>query len=311
MTQDLPGWDWFLRIVERGSLSAAARDLNQTPSALSIALKRLEAQLGARLFQRSTRKLTLTAEGDIWYRSARAAQDAINLGLDELAGSRGELAGPLRIAASSDFGRQFVLDWLDAFCRLHPAIVPSVSLSDRVDDLIADSIDLAIRAGHPQDGNVIATPLAPHNRRVLVASPAYWQSHGMPHTPQDLTTHACLAFSIRDTPHVSWRFERSGEADGLPDGERNVEHSSVTIRPVRSSNDGAVVSEWARRGWGIAYKSQLDAANDLAAGRLLAALSDWQGEATPLYLVRSGGRHALPRVLAFRDFCLARMQALQ
>ncbi|SMC18667.1 DNA-binding transcriptional regulator, LysR family [Andreprevotia lacus DSM 23236] len=296
---ELPGWDWFLRIVERGSISGAARDLDQTPAALSMALKRLEGQLGVQLFQRSTRKLTLTHEGEIWYRSTRAAQDALAQGLDELAGARGELAGPLRIAAPSDFGRQFVLDWLDGFCRLHPAIVPSLVLADRVDDLVADSLDLAVRAGIPQDANLIATALAPDNRRVLVASPAYWAQHGMPRHPDELAAHHCLAFSIRDTPHVSWRFAQGDVT------------TTVQVRPRRYCNDGAVVSDWARRGWGVAYKSRLDVANDLAAGRLVAALPDWLGEPTPLYLVRNGSRHALPRVLAFRDYCLMRMQALQ
>ncbi|WP_035059464.1 LysR family transcriptional regulator [Andreprevotia chitinilytica] len=296
MAHELPGWDWFLRIVERGSISAAARDLNQTPAALSIALKRLEAQLGARLFQRSTRRLTLTVEGDIWYRSARAAQDALNAGLDELAGSRGELAGTLRISAPSDFGRQYVLGWLDEFCRLHPGIVPIVALSDRVDDLIADSLDIALRAGAPKDANVIATPLAPDNNRILVASPDYWARRGMPQTPAELAQHTCLAYSIRDTPHVSWRFVRGSEIE------------TVTIMPARHANDGAVVSEWARQGWGVAYKSRLDVAGDLATGRLVAALTDWAGEASPLYLVRSGSRQVLPRVRAFWDFCLAKMR---
>ncbi|AOY01474.1 LysR family transcriptional regulator [Jeongeupia sp. USM3] len=295
MASDLPGWDWFLRIVERGSLSGAARDLNQTPAALSVALKRLEAQLGARLFLRSTRQLSLTAEGEIWYRSALAAQQALDAGRDALAAHRGELAGPLRISAPSDFGRRFVFDWLDEFCAMHPAVVPHLRLSDRVDDLVAGSIDLAFRAGTQQDGSVIATPLAPDSRRVLVASPAYWARHGMPDTPADLARHRCLAFSIRDSAHVVWRFCLADGGD-----------TSVPIRPARYANDGAVVREWALRGDGVAYKSALDVADDLAAGRLVAALPDWLGEPTPLYLVRPGGRQPTPRVRAFHDFCLGR-----
>ncbi|MBM3117149.1 LysR family transcriptional regulator [Jeongeupia naejangsanensis] len=294
MATEPPGWDWFLRIVERGSLSGAARDLNQTPAALSVALKRLEAQLGVRLFLRSTRQLSLTAEGEIWYRSALAAQQALDAGRDALAAHRGELVGPLRISAPSDFGRQFVVDWLDAFCGQHPGIVPWLTLSDRVDDLVADSIDLAFRAGE-QDGSVIATPLTPDNRRVLVASPAYWDRHGRPDSPAGLSGHACLAFSIRDSAHVSWRFHRDGQTE------------SVQVAPVRHANDGAIVSEWARRGWGVAYKSRLDVANDLAAGRLAQALADWQGEPTPMYIVRPGARQLLPRVRAFRDFCLGQL----
>ncbi|BCL77406.1 LysR family transcriptional regulator [Jeongeupia sp. HS-3] len=297
MASDLPGWDWFLRIVERGSLSGAARDLNQTPAALSVALKRLEAQLGARLFLRSTRQLSLTAEGEIWYRSALAAQQALDAGRDALAAHRGELVGPLRVSAPSDFGRCFVLDWLDEFCAQHPAVVPHLLLSDRVDDLVAGSIDLAFRSGEQQDGAVIATPLAPDSRRVLVASPAYWARHGMPETPAGLAGHRCLAFCIRDSAHVGWRFCRADGAGA----------ETVVIRPARYANDGAIVREWALRGYGIAYKSELDVADDLAAGRLTTALPDWLGEPTPLYLVRPGGRQLPPRVRAFHDFCVAKL----
>ncbi|GAA5784241.1 LysR family transcriptional regulator [Chitiniphilus shinanonensis] len=291
-------WQWFLRIVERGSLSAAARDLGQTPAALSLALKRLETQLGARLFQRSTRRLTLTPEGEIWYRSAHAAQDALASGLDELAAQRGELSGPLRLSVPSDFGRQYVLDWVEEFVARHPGVVPMLTLRDRVDDLVAESLDLALRYGPPRETGLIATPLVADNRRIAVASPDYWSRHPLPAHPQELLGHACLAFALRDAVHVSWRFNRDDEA------------TTVSMRPSRYANDGAVVSEWARRGCGVAYKSRLDVAGDLAAGRLVAALSDWQGEPAPLYLVRSGGRLLSPRVRAFWDFCLGKAAGL-
>ncbi|TJZ78990.1 LysR family transcriptional regulator [Chitiniphilus eburneus] len=292
-------WQWFLRIVERSSLSAAARDLGQTPAALSLALKRLETQLGARLFQRSTRRLTLTPEGEIWYRSAQAAQDALTSGLDELAGQRGELSGPLRLSMPSDFGRQFVLDWVEEFVAGHPAVVPMLTLSDRVDDLVAESLDIALRYGPMREAGLIAVPLVAGNCRVAVASPDYWARHGLPQTPQQLAGHACLAFALRDAVHVSWRFQRGDDVVAL------------SLRPSRYAADGAVVSDWARRGCGVAYKSRLDVARDLATGRLVAALPDWRGEAAPLFLVRSGGRLLSPRVRAFWDFCLDKAAALQ
>lgn len=295
MKAELPNWDWFLRIVERGSISAAARDLNQSPAALSIALKRLETQLGVRLFQRSTRQLSLTNEGDIWYRSARAAQAALDQGREALREVKGELAGPLRLSAPSDFGRQYVLDWVDEFVARHPAVEPALTLSDAIDNLVADSIDLAFRYGQPRDAAMVATVLVPDNRRIVVASPGYWSRRPPPRHPAELAEHDCLAFSIRDTPHTAWQF---GDDDS---------RFRVQVQPRRHSNDGALVSEWARRGWGVAYKSRLDVASDLAAGQLVAALEDWQTEPTPLYLVRHGGRLLPARLRAFWDFCVDKM----
>ncbi|XZG71368.1 LysR family transcriptional regulator [Chitinibacteraceae bacterium HSL-7] len=291
MSADLPNWGWFLRIAERGSISAAARELNLSPAALSMALKRLEGQLGVQLFQRSTRQLALTSEGEVWYRSASAAQQALDAGLDALRHRHGALAGPLRIAAPIDFGRQFVLDWIDAFVAQHPQVEPSLQLSDSMDDLIAGSIDVALRYGKPQDSALVAIALAPRNRRCIVASPAYWAVHGQPAVPEDLVGHPCLAFVLKDAPHTVWRFERDEEVQ------------EVRVAPVRTSNDGAVVAEWARRGYGVACKSTLDVASDLKAGRLVQALSDWQCEAAPLYVVRHGGRLQPARVRAFISFC--------
>jgi len=284
-------WQWFQRIVERGSISAAARDLDVTVAALSQMLKREEQQLGVRLFQRTTRKLTITYEGEVWYRTTVAAQAALDEGFNCINQSRVELAGPLRIAAPSDFGRTRLMSWLADFTSLYPHVVPIIQIHDSTDDLIADSIDLAIRYGDPQEPSLIVRSLYPDNRRVIAASSDYWARHGKPTHPTELAQHACLAFSIRDRPHVRWVFTKGSET------------LEIKITPSRLSNDGAIVGAWSRQGSGIMYRSLLDLQDDLDAGRLQSALDDWIGEPCPMYLARPGNRLCPSRVQAFWSFC--------
>jgi DNA-binding transcriptional LysR family regulator len=213
-------------------------------------------------------------------------------------GERGKLSGPLHIASGTDFGRQYVVDWVERFCAQHPAIVPTVSLSDRVDDVIAEGIDIAVRFGEPKESNAIVLPLCKNARRVLVASPAYWEKHGQPTHPRDLEGRACLVFSVRDTPYVNWRFWRGEHVE------------TVTVNIARASNQSAVVSEWARRGLGPMYRSVLDVIADLTIGSLQTALDDWQGEVVPISLFRHGGHRQSPRVQAFASHARQEMEQL-
>jgi DNA-binding transcriptional LysR family regulator len=284
-------WHWFQRIVERGGISAAARDLDVTVAALSQMLKREEQQLGVRLFQRTTRKLTITHEGELWYRATMAAQAALDGGLEQMNQRSGELTGTLRIAAPSDFGRTRLMHWLADFSRLHPGVVPILQIHDGHDDLIADSIDMAIRYGEPQEPGLIARALFPENRRVVAASPAYWAQHGKPTHPNDLTGHACLAFSVGDRPYVRWPFSKGRTT------------ANVKVIPSRISNDSAIVGEWSRQGLGVMYRSAIDVNDDIEAGHLELALNDWMGEPCPLFMNRPGNRQWPWRVQAFWSFC--------
>jgi len=290
-------WEWFQRIVERASISAAASDLDITAAALSQMLKREERLLGVRLFQRTTRKLTLTHEGNLWYRATIAAQAALDQGLEQLHQSHGELVGSLRIAAPSDFGRTRLMNWLSDFCKLYPQVIPIIQIYDKTEDLIAESIDLALRYGMPQEPNLIAHPLYPENRRVIVAAPEYWMRHGKPAHPSELVQYDCLAFNIRDRPHVYWSFKKGAESLG------------VNIKPSRLSNDGAVVGVWSCAGYGVMYRSYLDVQDSLNSGQLELALEDWQGEDCPMYLVRPGNRLWPARVRAFWSFCTQQARA--
>jgi len=292
--QDL---DIFVKTADSGSLSAAARSLDISPAVASAALKRLEAELGAALFIRSTRSLRLTQAGEGFLLRCRQALETLRLGREEMVGSDA-LRGDLLLSLPSDLGRNVLLPWLDEFLALHPAVRLRLQLSDRRADVYREPVDVAVRYGELPDSNLVALPLAADCRRVLCASPDYLARHGAPATPQALAGHGCLCFMLSDYVHDHWRFQRGDE--------------SVTVRvdPIRVADDGDAVRRWALAGQGIAFKSQLDAAADLAAGRLQALCPDWLGEPAPLYLICADRRQLSPVVQALRTFLAEKCKAL-
>lgn len=291
----------FVRTAEHGSLSAAARALDITPAAASAALKRLEARLQVPLFVRSTRSLRLTREGEHFLAHSRTALDALREAVDGLASAGQTVQGPLQLAAPSDLGRNLLLPWLTEFHAQHPALCFRLYLSDRMADLYSLPLDLAVRYGEPADSSLIALPLAPHNRRVLCASPDWVARHGEIRHPQDIRPFDALCYVLGPGEAEvldRWRF-RCGK-----------EQVSVRVRVVHVSNDGDVVRRWAIAGLGIAYKSRLDIAADLAAGRLVELLPQWLGDVAPLHLMCADRRLLSPAVSALRDFLAARCARL-
>lgn len=288
----------FVRTVDSGSLSATARGLDLTPAAASAALKRLEAELQAPLFVRSTRSLRLTREGEVFLAHCRPALAALRDAQLELASGRQQVSGMLQLAAPSDFGRNLLLPWLEEFQQQHPGIRYRLHLSDRVTNVYSDLVDAAFRQGEPPDSSMLALPVHLTNRRVLCASPAYLQAHGMPAAPQALAQHSCLCFMLGEEVYDRWRFWRDGE-------EITVRASGGNI-----ANDGDAVRLWALAGRGIIYKSRLDVAADLAAGRLVALCTDWQTEASPMYMVLPGRRQLTPGLRLLREFIEQRCATL-
>lgn len=288
----------FVRTADSGSLSAAARELAISPALASAALKRLEATLGWRLLARTTRTLRLTEEGANYLRHARVALRLLQEGQDALQQGQDTPGGLLRIAMPSDLGRNFLLRWLDEFQALYPRVSFQLSVSDRVSDLYRQPVDLAIRYGRLEDSSLVALPLAPDNRRVLVAAPAYLQRHGALSTLQDLLQHNCLRFMVDEVIHDRWQFGRGSALQELH------------VQGNRSADDADVVRRWAVAGVGIAYKSRLDLADDIRAGRLQVLLPQLAGEAAPLNMLCMHRQHITPTVLQLRDFLRQRcMQA--
>ncbi|OZI39866.1 LysR family transcriptional regulator [Bordetella genomosp. 5] len=281
--------------ADAGSFSQAARDLDLTPAVASAAIKRLEQALGVRLFARSTRSLRLTADGERYCEHVRQALAALQRGRQAVEQEHDGVAGTLSLSMPSDLGRHVLLPWLDAFQSEHPKVRLRVFISDRLADLYRQPVDLAIRYGTPDDSNMVALPLAPHNRRVLCAAPAYIARHGAPATPQDLRAHNCLTFMLGDAVHDRWTFvSEEGRS------------TTVAVNGDRAGDDGDMVRRWAVQGAGIAYKSGFDVAADLAAGRLLPLLPDYVTESTPVYLLCVHRASLSPAVRRLRDFLQAR-----
>jgi len=288
----------FVRAADLGSLSAAARVMDLSPAVASAALKRIEAQLGVRLLARSTRSLRLTAEGQGFLDYARTALSSLDEGRRLLARGQDQVSGVLQLSAPSDFGRNLLLPWLDAFQREHPQLTVRLLLGDRIADLFRQPVDIALRYGEPEDSSLVALPVATDNRRVLCASPDYLARRGEPRQLEHLLQHNCLLYMLGTRVHDHWQFN---------DGKREL---GLTVSGDRFSDDADVVRLWAIAGAGIAYKSWLDVAQDVAAGRLKVLLPELTCERAPLNLL-CGHRAQLSKpVKLLRDMLIERCAGL-
>jgi DNA-binding transcriptional LysR family regulator len=221
--------------------------------------------------------------------------DTLRQGHEQLHGHHSTLRGVLQVSAPSDIGRNLLLPWLSAFRREHPALSLRFFLSDQIADFSRDPVDIAIRYGLNQDANYIALPLAPWNRRVVVASPGYLARHGRPRTPEELQQHDCLLYLQHNRVYDKWQL-----------GNRTVQ-----VRGPLVSDDADVVRRWALEGEGIVYKSWLDVSANIAAGELEILLPDHQGEATPVTLVCPHRKQLSPAVTQLHLWLRERFAALQ
>jgi DNA-binding transcriptional LysR family regulator len=279
----------FLRIAETGNLSAAARDLGLLPATASASLKRIEKQLDCRLFERTTRSMRLTQQGELFRDYSANALQALADGEAALNDSRKALHGQLRISAPGDWGRTVLRPWLDGFQAEHPQLDLTLQCSDYRSDLFRDPFDLAFRYGSQDDSSLIAQELA-SNERILVASPAYIARHGTPKTLDGLRQHNCLLHNLNQLRTNIWRFRAPG---GI---------TEITVSGNRVADDGGVVRAWAVDGQGIACKSRLDVQEDLRTGRLVHILPQVRGPDWPLYAVyphRDSASPAVRAVIAF------------
>ncbi|AXV76636.1 MULTISPECIES: LysR family transcriptional regulator [Ralstonia solanacearum species complex] len=283
----------LVRIADAGNLSAAARQLGWLPATASAALKRVESELGARLFERTTRSMRPTEAGLRYLGYARQALEALDEGAESLGQDRTELAGPIRIAATSDLGRNLLRPWLDTFCDEHPGVRVTLMLGDRLADLMREDLDFALRYGHLQDSALVRRPLASHPR-VIVGAPSYFRRHGRPTHPDALRDHRCLILLRNGEPVTRWQLTHA--SGPVP----------VDVRGDFQCDDGAVVRDWAIAGRGLAFKAWLDVARDVYAGRLEVALPAWAHAPTPLQLVSLARRHRPVRLTACADFLAAR-----
>ena len=289
MAVDLQDMDLFVRAVAAGSLSAAGRELALSPAVASKRLARLEAQLGARLLQRSSRRLSLTDNGAMYLERCRLILAEVAEAEDLLAGDDAQVRGTLRVSATSALGRRWVGPLVAAFAARHPEVVVHLSLSDRLVDLVESGIDCAVRVGPLVDDRVIARKLA-DNRRVVCATPRYLKKHGSPATPADLAHHACLVLTPGAALHADWRFRP-------PQGPA----THVRVRGRLVSDNGQQIQDWLLAGHGLARRSFWDVAGELAAGRLVEVLRDWSDDDAPISVVYASRRHLPRRTRLFID----------
>jgi len=263
----------FVRVAALSSFSDAAREAGVLPAQVSAAIKRRESSLAIRLFARSTRSLRLTPEGEAWLPYARQMLDAMYAGMQKIQTPEEEISGTLQIAVPSDLGRNLLLPVFQAFDERYPALRLRIFFSDQVADVFKDPVDIAFRYGMPEDASYIALPVAPDNRRVLVASPEWVARHGDLQHPDALSRVNALTFVLRGRLHDRWTFLRDGEMH------------SVNVSGSMMSDDAEVIRRRAVSGAGGAYKSWLDVAEDVRAGRLQVLMQDYQGESVPLNMI--------------------------
>ena len=268
----------FLRSAALGSFSNAARETDLLPGQVSAAIQRLERELDIRLFARSTRSLRLTPEGAAYLPYAQEALATLLEGSERLRPESAELQGTLQVTAPLDLGRNVLLPWLTAFRREHPRLTLRLSLSDQLSDVFRDPADVAIRYGEIDDASFIALPMAPENRRVLVASAGYLERHGRPDSLEALARHACLLFQLDGRVYDKWLFPTAGPH--VAGGQRKIQVAGPLV-----SDNADVVRLWALAGEGIAYKSWLDVSADVLAGDLEVLLPRQMGQAAPLQMV--------------------------
>ena len=278
----------FVRTADTGSITAAASQLDITPAAASAALKRLENQLDAQLFIRSTRQLRITAEGERFLLHCRQALAALDEGRASLQSLSGKIAGELRLSVSSDLGRNVVLPWLDEVMDQHPELSLHLSVSDSLSDFYMDRVDVALRYGEPEDSSMVAFHIA-QMERIVCTSPGYIQQLGEPTTPQELKHHNCLLYRLRSRVFDSWEFVGPNE------------NYKIKVSGDRDSDDADIVRRWAVAGKGIAFKSRLDMAADLQAGRVVQLLQGFPSIPASIYLVCPSRKQVTPAVLLLRD----------
>jgi len=281
--------EFIVLLARHGSLSAAARALDLTPPAATRRLSQLEARLGVRLVNRTTRSLSLTSEGETYVAHATRILASIGEMEEAVTSSKAAPRGLLRINATLGFGRTVIAPIVSNFARLHPQVEVQMEVTDRPVDLVERGVDLAIRFGTLPDKRLVARRVM-SNRRMLCASPAYLAQHGEPQHLADLARHRCILHRQNDDAYGIWRFTKDRQEE------------SVKVQGALASNDGDIVLGWALDGHGILVRSEWDLARYVESGRLKVVMPEWQLPSADLFVYYPNRRNQAARTRAFIDF---------
>lgn len=295
---DLNGLRVLVCVAQTHSFTAAARQLELTPSAVSKAISRIETDLGVRLLHRTTRSIDLTPEGANFIDRCRQVLTDIDEAVDALGSNSLAPQGRLRVQVPVGIGRHVVVPALLQFSDSYPDMVIDVEVSDRMADVVLEGLDLVVTIGPPADASLVARRLC-SLRYVACASPSYIEAHGEPGTPEDLMRHHCLAYVLPQTRHYrDWVFMRDGQTHVVsPSGKVNVNHAESLLN-------------FAIAGAGIAMLSSFITAAARRSGALRTVLNDYQGIGPDLYLAYPRNRNQSARVRVFADFLEALVRSM-
>jgi DNA-binding transcriptional LysR family regulator len=278
---------FFVSLGTCGSLSGAARELGISTAAVSKRLSHMEARLGVPLVNRTTRRMSLTPDGEVLFEHARRILGEI-ADLDQLLGSaKGQPKGLLRVNATLGFGRLHIAPAISQYVLKYPEVDVQLQLSVNPPPLSEDQFDVCIRFGEPGDTRVIAKKLA-SNRRLLCASPKYLAARGEPVTPSDLVKHNCICIRQGDEAYGTWRLFRDRDAGGP--GE------TVKVRGNLTTNDGEIAVNWALDGHGILLRAEWDIERYLATGRLVRVLPQYRTPDADIYAIYPQHQHQSARI---------------
>ncbi|MFZ6644930.1 LysR family transcriptional regulator [Undibacterium sp. TJN25] len=290
--------DAFIAAADEGSFSAAARRMGLTPAAVSKSVGQLEARLGVRLFQRSTRSLSLTTDGERLYGQVRLPWGEIGDALADLRQGAGKPAGTLKVSLAYTIGREYFVPMMDEFVRRYPDVVPDLHFDNRQVDLIAEGFDVAIGGGIELTDALIARELA-RLRIVLVASPAYLKTHPAPAHPLELARHrGLLRRSLSSGRLVPWTLKNVS-------GEEVV----ASVRPIMVLDDPEAIARAAASGMGIAMLPLPHALPLLERGELVRVLPEWYADALPLSIYYTSRKLVPAKVRVFVDYIVEEFRA--
>lgn len=287
----------ILKVAQFRSITAAATDLDMRVATASAAVKRVEAALGVELFVRTTRQLRLSAAGERYIPECEQAVKTLQQAKLNLHQDLGIIDGEIRIALSSDLGRNIVTPWLDEFLLEYPDVSLRTSISDSNTDFYRDSIDMALRYGSPNDATMYGFKIC-DVPRVLCAAPEYLNKHGVPEHPRELAEHNALLYQLHDVLQDEWTFSLGTDAH------------KVKLKGDRGSNDGDVVRRWCVAGKGLTIKSALDMSADLLTGGVVSVMPDYRPNDTELWLVCPSRQSITPTVRLLMDLFRDKAQQL-
>jgi DNA-binding transcriptional LysR family regulator len=281
--------EFFTQLVKQGSLAALARELGVTPPAITARLAQLEKRLGVRLLNRTTRRLSVTHEGEIYLATGARLLEELQELEQVVSSSRGTPKGLLRINATFGFGRRHVAPAIVEFARRYPEVEVQLELTDRSVNLTDKAFDIGIWFGTVPDSRMVARKIV-SNKRVLCASPDYLKRAGMPQVPRDLQSHQCIVLRESDAAYGTWYLTRG------------TRQETIKVRGVLSTNDGETGVLWALAGYGILMRSEWDIHEHVRAGRLVPVLTDWALPVADIFAVYPERANLSAKVSAFIDF---------